>query len=284
MMMERRAEVLNKILEKRGADFRVKFTKTRKNNIEFNGYTLISTKYNTVPTIYRGAWYDLSDEEVCNFLEEMFAKHSSTINVNEFLNKEYILDNVLPRLVGINESNKIMVTEKCCVHQVIEDMYKLFYIPVIIKEGTLTLTKQLCESCDITEFELIKAANDNLEKEDNSICVSMKEIAETANFPVPENEIDDLMTVITNKSNLFGAGSIFSKRIKKILEEKYGEKYVLLPSSIHEMIAMPYPNNPYELDFYRYMVMDVNHSGDISVDVQLTNSVYAVENGKLRQI
>lgn len=86
------------------------------------------------------------------------------------------------------------------------------------------------------------------------------------------------MYIITNKSGQLGASAILDKKALRRLDENIGNgthKFFVLPSSIHEMIVIPY-EEMYELEEMSLLVKDVNHSL-VSPAERLTDRAYIME-------
>ena len=86
------------------------------------------------------------------------------------------------------------------------------------------------------------------------------------------------MYIITNKSRQFGASAILDKKALRRLDEKIGNgthKFFVLPSSVHEMIVIPYEDE-YELEEMSELVWFINR-GFVSPEERLTDRAYIME-------
>lgn len=86
------------------------------------------------------------------------------------------------------------------------------------------------------------------------------------------------MYVITNSHKIFGAASILSTRILNAVSYLIGGDFIILPSSIHECIAVPY--GKMESEELREMVREVNDN-QVSPEDRLTYNVYKYSKGEL---
>lgn len=82
---------------------------------------------------------------------------------------------------------------------------------------------------------------------------------------------EDKMYVITIKGKLYGASVIMLPKTYEILSQYLGEKFIILPSSIHECIAVPYEEN--QLEELVDMVRCVNCEAVEEVD-KLSDHIY----------
>ena len=87
------------------------------------------------------------------------------------------------------------------------------------------------------------------------------------------------LSVLTNKEKVFGAGML---AVPEVLKKAFGSMpQLILPSSIHEVITMPYGIFPVEEA--KEMVRDVN-AEQVEPDEQLSDSVYIYINGELKKL
>ena len=108
-----------------------------------------------------------------------------------------------------------------------------------------------------------------------------KVICEILDIPVeeaPDMSGDIEMYVLTNSHKIFGAASILSTRILDAVSYLIGGDFIILPSSIHECIAVPCGNM--ESEELREMVREVNDREVLPED-RLTYSVYKYSKGEL---
>ena len=111
-------------------------------------------------------------------------------------------------------------------HKKFLDMAVIYRI--IMKEDahgmwTVLITDDLLKELNLTEEELDQLALENTKRL----------------FPAMVTKMSDLFYVITNKSKIHGATVIMYEEELKSLAEQLGGGFYLLPSSIHEVIAVP---------------------------------------------
>lgn len=83
----------------------------------------------------------------------------------------------------------------------------------------------------------------------------------------------DSMWIISNSSGINGAVSMLYEENLHQLAEKLGENLFILPSSIHEVIAVPAEIAEGNLPHLMEMVHDIN-MGEVKLEERLSNSVY----------
>lgn len=145
--------------------------------------------------------------------------------------------------------------------------------------ATVTLTELILREYDIDRKELLVAAAKNMEKE--TVIEDMFLLLQKMGYIPQEEEgtAPSSLLVVTNKAQLHGAGILFCKEVLLKIGEKLGEKYVILPSSIHECICVPFVSEE-EISHFRQMVREVNQSAVLPED-RLTDSVYLCDRGIL---
>lgn len=144
----------------------------------------------------------------------------------------------------------------------------------IEKDRTITINKQFLDFLDMKVDEVFEIAfkNSKLLKKacsksivDTITDIGIKEIEET-------NESDFFMQVITNEEKYFGSSVIFYTDVLRNLSEKWNADLVIIPSSIHEVIAMPY-NEHFVLEEVQNMISHTNFNF-VSQDEILDNIPY----------
>ncbi|MBQ7564140.1 MAG: hypothetical protein IJT16_09130 [Lachnospiraceae bacterium] len=280
-VMYERQESINRLLS-HSEPFRVRYTETFKNNIEAAGYCLVAPKRDCSPLIYFDDWCEGSDEEIVSFLTEQFDKYSlnNVGTVKDFLTSGNVLDQVLPKVVSAEnipslEKNHILFCP-------VLNMAVTFYCPIEMpglkeNKASVTLTKQMLSYIGKNEVELFFSAIRNAEAD----CVirPMNELITELGMNVSEFENDLTMYVITNKSRMYGASLILSKKLMEKLKQALGT-FVILPSSIHEIIAVPCKKES-DLAFLAQMVEEINAS-EVDPSDRLTDSIYLWKDNRLQ--
>lgn len=90
------------------------------------------------------------------------------------------------------------------------------------------------------------------------------------------------MFVLTNRFRLYGASTLLYPGLLKKIKEKLQDDFFILPSSIHELIILPY-SLELEEKFLLDMVKEVNDT-EVSEEDFLAEAVFAYADGKLKKI
>lgn len=134
------------------------------------------------------------------------------------------------------------------------------------------LTNAACKVAEVSIEEAWLSAEANVAADVNIMSV-MDVLKEKGLLPA-DMEIEDPvpMLVVTNASTTFGAGVITSRRVVKRISQMLGEtNLVLIPSSVHEILALPaymsFGSNLSDL------VKEINGS-EVAEEEQLSDNAY----------
>ena len=65
------------------------------------------------------------------------------------------------------------------------------------------------------------------------------------------------MYLLTNRLKIYGASVILYENLLEKIAEELDSSYIVIPSSVHEVLIVPVPNND-EIEIYNNMVQEVN--------------------------
>lgn len=212
-------------------------------------------------TLDDGYW-DIKENKTSSFLENVEDKLFMQL-INEEQNKELL---------------------KTLPHRQFQDLAIIYRIAAEItpnQMGSALVDNKLAKRIGMKESELYDTAFINTKKLFPPTVKSMNEVlfglmgdvmpAETMLEEMEEAPLEQLMYVISNKQQINGATSILYEGELHKLAEKLGTDLYLMPSSIHESIAVPADAaDPNEL---AQMVTDINMS-QVRLDERLSNQVY----------
>ena len=298
--MEKRAERLNAILKEKNSEFHVVYYRNWKNNVAHEGYVLQSEdtgdKISIMdPVIYTDSiienWYEKTDSEVVELFLKLYKAMviMEPFPIKEFKNKEFLLNRILPRLLG-SENNKkeLLKAGKVFVQLENLDLLMTFAIPLGEPESpkeaevSVPVSHELLELADVTIEEAKNHALANIEKlaKVESMNEVLNELLGTDDYYDTESET---MIICTNTNKCYGAATILCPSVQEELQRRLGDEVFVLPSSIHEMIAVSSSSSIYGADALQAMVQVINED-QVELDEQLTNSVYMLRDGKLERV
>lgn len=252
-----------------------------KNGVEFEGICISKSENETVkPVIYTTEIIRRAEEEgktiddVVNTIIDIYEKNKNVdLKVNNFFDRNFILDNLF---IGLQkQSNEELVKDDCDL----EGIESYLYVRQSKKDSEfyfLKMTKSILDRAGIMESEAWEYAEKNTYDETTitPMVTIMDEIFGIED--VEEKEETLPMYVITNKCKERGASSILNKKaLNEIAKKMNTNKVIALPSSIHEMIIIPY-NEKESIESYSKLVREVNQNA-VEPEIQLTNRAYLLE-------
>lgn len=244
-VVEERLERMKPLAKEKG--FFLEYGEKIENNCVFSGIIIKdrNKKTNIFLCVYYGAYWDeLSDAEL---LEDMIqcTRNAPEIDTEIFFNEEYFSEHVFPMILDLD--NEETIRELDIIYRKTYCFLILFYLRVS-EEGIMKITNSFLERIAVTEEDMVKLAFANVEK--NLMVQTMEEvISEILGTPFLENGVERYekrMYVVSNRRRQYGAPVIMLPKTYEILREYLGDRFIILPSSLHECIAVPYEGNQLE--------------------------------------
>jgi len=217
---------------------------------------------NAAPTIklenlkeFADMTYERLEEVLVNTLKEM-----EGINGSLLTDRNFALENVREWVAPASYLDKYFGEKEM-------DLARLFYVDCKKAgiDGRIKITPELAETYGVTCEDLKEASKKNFD-------------FKMLNFGMPP------MIVLTNQEKSHGANVILHN---EVLSELLGEEeeYYLIPSSIHELIALPAGSlEPDEVDKFADYIRDVNASDAVGADEILSDHLYIWKDGTVAMI
>jgi len=280
-MLDRLADALREMI---GTECTVEFRKVDKNNgLVLQAVVIREPGMNVCPTIYidsllegiRNRETSLHDaaEEIAGIYRESRNVPFAQDIVSKLGNKEYILENVAYKIINL-EKNRDRLADM--PHKVLLDMAAVYIVAFKGKHmhetSSFTINRQFCDNLAISETELDDAAKRNTERNGFRVQSMESVLAEIGCIPETTAGQGDGMWIISTPGRFNGASVMLYGSSFGGLAEKLGSDLYVLPSSIHEVLAIPV--GKIKPDNLRDMVRDVNSSDAVAVDEVLSNSIY----------
>lgn len=273
-------------------DMKVVVKPTYKVNEIKDTVTLIDTKTNVTQTISPAL-----------YLEDMFSLYKGCENlpivmntIVDRINKAMVLapellmkvdyenskDKIIWQIINADQ-NKELLAE--CPHRKINDLAVIYRVIVEENENGVfssIINNNAAKVIGISEQELFEFASENTQRmypvEVQDMNEMMRELF--AADGMPEEVIDSMleemqpnsgMFVITNSRRVNGAVSMLYVDKLDELAEKLGEDLYIIPSSIHEVLAIPV--SMMEPEMLKDMVYTINMN-QVALEDRLSNQVY----------
>lgn len=226
------------------------------------------------PTLYINEFFDngVPVEEAAERIKEAAAEAMENIkdfslpNVEEY---EAIKPNLKVRLY--NHATKAEVQMSAAEYG-FDDLILVPVIDEIIIGGAAKVTSSMLSSWGKTVEEVVSDAIENLDY----VCRPLNEVLKEMMGEFGDTDDDQPVPpmpifLVTNKSKVCGAASILAA--KKEIEERCPNGYIVLPSSVHEVLVVP---KEFEDDPLGSIVKEVNET-QVSPEDRLSNNIYRFE-------
>lgn len=241
---------------------------TKNNSVVKKGLIIRTEASNLSPTIYLDDYFqeyyhkEMELEEVLLHIAKAY-ENSMPDSLNfdpRFLRKE----NVIGVLVN-KERNQDFLHDVPYVEASADfAIYFKILLPEVEKGGmlTITVTRYLADNMNCSEDELLKLSLQNTAKLLPAEFVSMEEIlfgnleeADMEELGLPQSN----MFALSNNKRLFGSFALFYPETLESIFNKLNSDIIILPSSIHEWIVLPY-GDVLEMPLFEQTIQQVNNT------------------------
>lgn len=287
------AEIQAAVRERLSDSIQTEMHKVIKNNgVMLDSLLIIDREQGWSPNFYLQLYYEEYckgkttgelAEQICRlYAQAMQQKRDREIDTSFAACKERIIF----RIISYSQNESMLQTTPYIRFL---DMAVVFYLLVTNEEdgiGSIRITRKWVEEWELTVSAVFALARENTRRLfPERICsmhsVLTQLIENEEEKVIQEVHTEELSTmegepyVITNSNGIHGASAILYPDTLKIVGGIFGEDFYLLPSSIHEFLAIPKRavGNVSEL---REMVQEVNDSFVAKEEV-LSASVYFYE-------
>ena len=242
--------VLSEVTDRYADLAEVSLTQVKKNNgIERCGLVIHEDSYGLSPTIYLEDFYEqlcggLSYDEVLARILDTYEQYKRPIGTiaDDFSNFSWVKEHLVFRLLS-QKDNEEMLKDLPFVPFL--DLALCFAVRVRVKSGVYG--SALVHKCHADAwntdvdglFSYTKMSSPALLP---AVCRRLDDVISEAygDMCLPMPGMDDFpVYILTNKEKSYGASVICYQGVVKSLAEKLGSDLYLIPSSIHEFIAVP---------------------------------------------
>lgn len=240
-----------------------------------------------IDSLYQHYCHGASIENLALTIKQIYEQNSNpnTFDTTIITDWDKAKQSVCARLINAKR-NKSYLEEKVTMDIEGTNLVYMYFIDIhAVKDGSVPITKSIFKNWNVSLEKLHEIACANTQRLYPAYISPMGELMEDlagdmGMDEIPELPVDSAMYVITNRQKIHGAISALYPDTVKRLHEALGDFY-LLPSSIHEMLAVPasITQSPEDL---LHMVVSINHAGDI-VNPQdiLADNVFIMKDFKL---
>lgn len=270
-------------------DMTLRVETVKKINRSLDGLTLVRNEAvkNVSPTIYINDMYEtyLKTEDLQEVLQsaaQTMEKAFDEVSVVGNLDFDSAKDNIVFQVINTMQNEEML---KDMPHREFQDLSIIYrWIVKMDEQGiqSSVVRNNFANQLGMTEEQLFKCAVENTRRILPPTVKSMNDVmkemfmadgmpVEIAEMMIDEVSADKMMWVISNDKRINGAGSmLYEDNLHKLAMKLETDLYIL-PSSIHECIAVSTDmGDPYEL---AAMVNEIN-MGEVDISERLSNNVY----------
>lgn len=273
-------------------DAEVRIHQAKKVNRTLDGLTVLPEGNAQVfPTIYINDMYE--HYQICGDLETVLRDAAGHyVQAAEMVRErqpgdvmdakmEHFKENVIMCLINTEQNGELLADVPNRQFHDLSVVYRWVVEETPDAVGSVIVSNKLAEMAGMTEEELFRCASKNTREKNPVKITSIQEIMFNA-LSVPPEMRDmfgqeptpaDNMWIIGNEKGINGAASMLYEENLHQLAEKLGDDLLILPSSIHEVIAIPAEMAEGGLGRLTEMVQEIN-MGSLELKERLSNSVY----------
>lgn len=282
--------VVKEIRVKAGGAFQIKEHKVIKNNnVKRAGIAVMKNEEDIGPCVYLDEFYREYEsdgmrfgeivDEVCRLILKHEDDDELDFDIAGFKRWETVRENVYPKLINAEQNKELL---EMIPHRDFMDLAVVYY--AIARDsagediGTILIYNGHMDMWGQEEENLYQTAMMNMradgEADFAAIETVVKRIVPDFIFPaLPSNVPGNMsMYILTNHSKRFGAAEILDKRTLRMIADKVGDRFIVLPSSVHETIVLPTKDET-EYGHLADMVREVNDT-DVDIEERLSYHVY----------
>lgn len=268
---------------------------TKNNGLILNGICISKANENTAPAIYLQNFYEIYKKGTpfSQVLDEILDLYQSQHLPEEcFLEELHSLNPLTDRIMFrlINESaNESLLSDLPHLSYPDLDLAIIFCLSLSKSEDHLfsaLIHKSHQKLWNLSTEDLFNAANSNTPRlfpaRIQSLMDVIKEIAgKASDAEIKEEDWDGFfepsplsppMYVLTNSHGAHGAACMFYEGILKDFAERTGGDLIILPSSIHEVLLIPYSNH-ISYEELAKTVFSINQE-EVAKEDRLSNHIY----------
>lgn len=278
-------DILKEIRLKMGDAFQIGKRDVIKNNdVKQTGIEVIEEEANIGPCVYLDELYrkyesdGMRFDEIVDKVHRLILKHEEDtpdVDLAGFRSWETVCENIFPKLVNAEQSKELLAK---IPHRNFMDLAVVYYAVARDHEqkdiGTILIYNGHMEIWGQEEENLYRTAMMNMCVDGEADFTDIRTIVERmTGISFPDNDSQDTdMYVLTNSRRCFGAAEILDKRTLRMVADQVGDRFIVLPSSVHETLVMPSKDES-EYEELAHMVRMVNDT-QVEAEERLSDHVY----------
>ena len=249
-----------------------------KNGVELEGIS-IRDNSNIAPIIYTEAIIERAEKEEKKLFEVVSAiigiyesSRAVDLDVDSLFNRDFVLSHIY---IGLQKDSTEDIIKRNSGLDGIESYLYIRREKSKEESFSVKITDMLFAKAKISLDEAWSNAEANTNAE-TKIESMAKVMSEMMGFEYSE-EMDEITPfyILSNTCKMKGASAVLNKKVLSEFGEKYHtDRVVVLPSSIHEMLIVPYTED-IDLNTFSEMVGEVNNT-EVDPTERLTDRAYII--------
>lgn len=289
-------EEIRRHLAERNDKLDISIQTVRKNNsVQYTGVSIRKIAEGAAPVIYLEPYYrqfrDTADmERVVDEIIRVYEQNNFQFNPNEICDFSLVKDKIVYTVINEHRNRELLkeVPHRCLVDDIAVTYKILLGHSGDGMSASIRVNNHLMDLWSANEEMLWTFAETNTNRLQKPMYIGLEELIKgmlsgehliSGGLTLREiNRANMEMIVATNEEKLNGASVMADKRFMKSLHKDIGDFYIL-PSSIHEIIAVP-ASGIFDVDALNNMVKEVN-STVLSEEDYLSDIVYKYDGAVL---
>lgn len=166
--------------------------------------------------------------------------------------------------VGGHESATVRLTDQMLEYYGVS----MEELDVIAKENTSRIYPASITNLEDVMFREVKEfIKDTFHADDEKAREIFKSTYEIPDFPV---------MYVGNEMKLYGAIAILDEAVQDEVAQSFGERYVVIPSSVHDVLILPFHGDFDDFPLYEALISSVNQDC-LKVEDRLSDKAYMVD-------
>ena len=256
---------------------------SKNNDMRIHTMSLRHSDMNSCPLMGLEDYYELYQngteiEDTFRLIGKNYLTAMNNVNFQQDMDVsyEYMKDKLFLNVVNADKNQKMLASVP---HQRIEDLAVLYRCVVHSSgdhTGSILVNNKLLDGWGISKEALHEQAVQNMDRLFTPEFHSMEyTIAEIMGAPYTETEAvlkASSMFVLTNNKGYYGASYLCNPEILQQISEKMDGDYLILPSSVHEIIILR-EKEDMDINELKEMVESINQT-EVSQTEYLSDNVY----------
>ncbi len=239
----------------------------KNNGVEYDALIIISPNLNISPTIYMNPYYHryLDGVSISEILDDIVSDYykylpDSDFDITLFTNYNRVKDNIIMKLIHYNKNEKLLETIPHFRYLDFAIVFQCYLQSEKSNHATILIHNEHLDYWNITKDDLYSLA---LRNTPNLFPSQMESLLDIFKASYPDADTLGLaqefpMYVLTNHQKLNGATCILYQGLLTEIANKFNQDFILLPSSVHEVILIPFQTLTQSAYDLKEMICEIN--------------------------